>query len=171
MIIEAEWEDLLQKNSLCDIFICYVHHFQLNLDETCFLCNYVELKIIGGNDKPRNNKNFIDSMFSITVLRVGSEAGVNGPVILMAKGETLHPRLRGNNLVTKYELPEVSCVIPNKASCMDDKTWVKVVKVVAPDIRKMAVSNVCFVCSILFSTYLTLHLCSSKFSRPSVTLT
>ena len=54
-------------------------------------------------------------------------------------------RLRGKNLVTKYGLPEVSCVIPNKAAYMDDKTWAKVVKVVAPGIRKMAVRNVAFV--------------------------
>ena len=90
--------------------------------------------------------------------------GVNGPVIFLAKGTNFHPRLRGNNSVTKYGLPEGSCVIPNKAAYMDDETWAKVVKVVAPGIRKMAVSNVAFFCSILYSTYLTLHLCSSKFS-------
>ena len=84
---------------------------------------------------------------------------MNGPVIFMSKGEKVHTRLRGNNLVTKYILPEESCVIPNKAEYMDDKTWENVVKVVAPGIRKMAVSNVDFVCSILFSTYLTLNIC------------
>ena len=89
---------------------------------------------------------------------------MNGPVIFLEKGTKVQPRLRGNNLVTKYGLPEGSCVIPNKTAYMDDETWAKVVKVVAPGIRKMAVSNVDFVCSILFSTYLTLHLCSSKFS-------
>ena len=66
--------------------------------------------------------------------------------------------------MTKYGLPEGSCVIPNKASYMDDETWAKVVKVVAPGIRKMTVRNVAFVCSILFSTCLTIHLCSSKLS-------
>ena len=89
---------------------------------------------------------------------------MNGPVIILAKGTNVHSRLRGNNLVTKYGLPEGSCVIPNNAAYLDDETWEKVVKVVAPSIRKMAVINVDFVCSILFSTYLTLHLCSSKFS-------
>ena len=89
---------------------------------------------------------------------------MNDPVIFLAKGTNFHPRLRGNNLVTKYGLPEGSCVIPNKAAYMDDETWAKVVKVVAPGIRKMMVRNVAFVCSILFSTYLTRHLCSSKFS-------
>ena len=66
----------------------------------------------------------------------------------------------GNNLVTKYGLPEVSCVITKKTSYMDEETWSNVVKVVAPGFRKMEVSNVSFVCHILFSTYLTLHLCS-----------
>ena len=89
---------------------------------------------------------------------------MNGPVIFLEKGKKLHPRMRGNNLVTKYGLPEGSCVIPNKAAYMDDQTWVKVVKVVSPGIRKMAVRNVDFVCSILFSTYLSLHLWSSRFS-------
>ena len=116
----------------------------MNLDETCFLCNEGELRIIGDNDKPHHDKNCSDSRFSITVLQVGSAVDVNGPVIFLAKGEKVHPRLRGNNLVTKYELPEGYCVIPNKAAYMDDETWVKVVKVVAPGIRRMAVSNIAF---------------------------
>ena len=52
MMIEAEWENLRQKNLPHDIFICYAYYFKLNLDETCFLCNEGELKIVGGNDKP-----------------------------------------------------------------------------------------------------------------------
>ena len=100
------------------------------------LWNEVDLNIIGGNNKPGHKKNCSDLRFSITVLRVGSAAGVNVPVIFLSKGEKFHPRLRGNNLVTKYGLPEGSCVIPNKAAYMDDKTWSEVVKVVAPGIRK-----------------------------------
>ena len=108
-----------QTNSPRDTFIRYAHYFQLNLDETCFLCNKGELNIIGDNNKPRHDNNYSDSRFSITVLRVGSVAGVNGPVIFLAKGTKVHPRLRGNNLVTKYGFPEGSCVIPNKAEYMD----------------------------------------------------
>ena len=164
MMIEADYEDMRRTNSPRDIFIRYAHYFQLNLNEPCFLCNEGELRIIGDNDKPHHDKSCSDSRFSITVLRVGSTAGVNGPVIFLEKGTKVHPRLRGKNLVTKYGLPEGSCVIPNKAAYMDDETWAKAVKVVAPVIRKMVVSNVDFVCSILFYTYLTLHLCSSKSS-------
>ena len=105
-----------QTSSPRDIFIRNAHYFQLNLDETCFLCNEGKLKIIGDNDKPCHNKNCSDSRFSIAVLRVGSAAGLNGPVIFLSKGTKLHPRLRGNNLVTKYGLPEGSFVIPNKAA-------------------------------------------------------
>ena len=114
MIIEAEWEDLRQKNSPRDIFIPYAHYFQLNLDETCFLRNDFELKIVGRNDKHRHDRKWSDSIFSITVLRVGSAAGINYLVKFMTKGTKVHPRMRGKKLVTKYVLPEVSCVIPNK---------------------------------------------------------
>ena len=80
--------------------------------------------------------------------------------IFLRKGGKGHQRLRGNNLVTKYVLPEGSCVIPNKAANMDDKTWEKVGKVVAPGIRKMSVSNVAsFIYFIIYlSNYTCLHL-------------
>ena len=148
MMIVAEWEDLQQTDSPRDIFTRFAHYFQLNFDETCFLCNEGDLKVPGGKDKPRHDKNCSDSRFSIIILRVRSAAGVNGPVIFLAKGAKVHPILKGTNLVTIYVLPEGSCVIPNKAAYMDDETWVKVVKLIAPGIRKMKVSNVA--CVFLF---------------------
>ena len=83
---------------------------------------------------------------------------MNGPLIVLAKGTKVHPRLKGTNLVTIYVLPEGSCVIPKKAAYMDDETWSKLVKVVAPGIRKIKVSNFACIFPILFSIYLTLHL-------------
>ena len=136
MMLEAQWEDLRLKNSPRDIFIYFAHYSQLNFDETSFLCNEGELRIIDSNDKPRHDKNCSDSKFSITSLRVGSEAGVNGPVIFLSKGTKVHQRLRGNNFVTKYGFPEGYGLIPNKSSYIGDETWAKVVKVVAPGIRK-----------------------------------
>ena len=164
MMIEAEWEDLRRTNSPRDIFTRFAHCFQLNLDETSFLCNEGELKFLGSKDKTRHEKNCSDSKFSIKVLRVGSAAGATGSVIFMAKGTKVHPRIRGTNLVNRYGLTEGSCVIPNKSAYMDDYTWAKAVKVVAPGIRKMNVSNVACVFPILFSIYLILHICPSKLS-------
>ena len=46
-----------------------------------------------------------DLRFLIIVLWVGSAAGVNGPVIFLAKWTKVNPRLIGNSLATKYGLP------------------------------------------------------------------
>ena len=105
MTIEAKWEDLRHENLPCDFFIRYDHIFQLNLDETCFLFNGGEFRIIGGNDKTHHNKQCSDLRFTISVLQVGSESGVNGPVIFLANGEKVHPKLRSKDLVTRYGLP------------------------------------------------------------------
>ena len=70
---------------------------------------------------------------------------MNGPVIFLAKVRKVHHRLIGTNLVNSYVFLEGSCVIPNKAVYMHYETWEKVVKLVAPGIRKMRVINVaCF---------------------------
>ena len=89
---------------------------------------------------------------------------MNSPVIFMKRGTKLHPRIIGTNLVNRYGFIEGYCVIPNKVEYMDGETWEKVVKLIAPGIRKMKVSNFTCVFPILFSIYLTLHLCPSKFS-------
>ena len=81
---------------------------------------------------------------------------MNVTVIFMAKGTNGNHRLRGKNLVIIYILSKGYCVITNKVSCMDDETWVNVVKVVAPGIRKMKVINVACVLPILLFIYLTL---------------
>ena len=66
--------------------------------------------------------------------------------------------------MTRYGFPEGSCVIPDKAAYMDYKTWENVVKVVAPGIIKIKMSNVVCDFPILFSIYLTFHICTSKLS-------
>ena len=91
-----------------------------------------KLKVIGIKDKPRYDKNCSGSRFSLTLLRVGSASGANGPVIFLANGTKVHPRLVCTNLVTRYVFTEGYYVIPNKAAYMDDETLAKVVKVVSP---------------------------------------
>ena len=156
-MIETEWEDLLRMNSLCNIFTRFDHYFHFNLDEIYLLFNEVELKIIEGKYKPPNTKNCSETRFSIIFLRTGIAAGVNSPVILLEKGNLLHHRLRGANLVNKYGLLEGSFFIPNKAEYMDDETWAKVMKVISPVIIKMKARNFAFVLRILFYIYLTPH--------------
>ena len=111
------------------------------MDETSLLCNEVELKVLGRKDKPRQDQNCSNSRFSIKLLRVGSAAGVNVPMVFLTKGTNVHPRLRVTNLVTRYGFPEGSFIIPNRSGYTDDENRVKVVKVVSPGIRRMKVIN------------------------------
>ena len=101
----------------------------------------------------------------MTVLRVCSAVGVNVTMIFVAKGTKVRPSIKDNNLMFIYGFSEKSCVIPNKSSYIYDKTCEKVMKVTAPGLKKMKVSNVACFLPILFSIYLTLHLCPSKFSK------
>ena len=75
------------QTHLVIFFILFAHYFQLNLDETYFLCREGELRIIGGNDKLCHDKRCSDLRFPITVLQVGSVVGVNGSVILLQGGK------------------------------------------------------------------------------------
>ena len=157
-MIEAEWCYLRQTNSPHVIFICYASYFQLNLDEISFLCNEGELRIIGGNDKPRQLQCFEVFGYSPPVWGC---SGCEWSSDISIKREKFYQRILDNNFVIKYGFPEGSCVIPKKAACMDDETLEKAVKLVALSIRKMAVRNVAFGCYTLSSNYRTLHLCPS----------
>eukprot|EP00957_Ditylum_brightwellii_P193561 14740053-Ditylum_brightwellii.AAC.1 len=62
----------------------------------------------------------------MTVLRCGSAAGVNGPVIFVAKGSEVNRHFSGDKLHTVYGLPKGSCVMPDANGYMDDETWLRV---------------------------------------------
>ena len=110
--------------------------------------------VIWCKEKHRHDKKISDSSFPITFLRVGNTACVNGPVISLTKGASVHPSLIGNDLVTRYGFPEGSCVITKKGVYADDETWAKVVKVVAPGIRKFKARDFTF----LFFLFYSLHI-------------
>ena len=105
MMIEAEWEYLRRKKSPRDIFTPFAHYFQLNFDETSLLFNEGDIKVLWSKDKPRHDKNYSDSRFSITVLWVGSTAGVNVTVIFLENRTKVKPKLVGTNLVPGYGFP------------------------------------------------------------------
>ncbi len=65
---------------------------------------------------------------------------MNGPVIFIPQGKEVNRCFAGDKLHIIYGLPEGSCVIPNASGYMDDETWLKVVEVLAPAMRKMEVS-------------------------------
>ena len=64
-------------------------------------------------------ENCSGSRFLITVLWISIISSVNGPAIFLETGNLVHPRRRVSNLVTWYELPEVSFLFQTKNhTCM-----------------------------------------------------
>ncbi len=63
--------------------------FTVNLDETCFMASKGHLRVTGSTAKKTHEKNIADSCLSITVVHLGSAAGVEGPQIYLAKGKKL----------------------------------------------------------------------------------
>lgn len=137
-MIEDVWEELRSVNIPRPLFEQVHKYFQLNFDESCFLANGSELRILGDGERPRHNKNTSDGRCSITCGRLGSAGGTKGPVIFLAAGQKEPPRtFAGTKYVDKYGLPEGSCVLMNETAYMDYETWLKVVKRLAPAIWKM----------------------------------
>ena len=100
-LIESEWAHLRTVNQPTDAFRPVHAHFQVNIDETCFMCCDGVLRILGDGEKKHHDKNLQDSRVSITVLRCGSAAGTHGPVIFLLKGGK-----RVNRLFSKKRLKE-----------------------------------------------------------------
>ena len=138
-MIESEWEHLRQVNQPTPSFINLHPHFQLNLDESCFMCSEGNLRIIGDAARKHHDKNISDNRLSITVLRCGSAAGTHGPVIFLLKGTEVNQLFTKKKLQENYGLPEGSCVLMNENAYMDDETWERVVDILAPALRKLKV--------------------------------
>ena len=57
-----------------------------NLDELCMMASDGIIKVLGSADKNKHEKNIAGSRFSVTTVRVGSAAGVDGPRVYLSKG-------------------------------------------------------------------------------------
>ena len=101
------------------------------------MCNNSILKIIGAAEKRHHNKNIADSRVSVTVVRCSNAAGANGPIIFVASGQNANRTFSNYRLEKTYGLPKDSTILCNSSAYMDDATWLKCVKAMAPGIRAM----------------------------------
>ena len=107
-VLDAVWDDLTKHNVLPPgdarkIFELVKEHFWLNLDETCIQCNDGNIRIVGSKERKTQSKITDDSRFSITILRVGNAAGLDGPIIIILKGKSNFP-----NSIKNYKNSEIS---------------------------------------------------------------
>lgn len=87
-----------------------VDSHMLNLDESCMMASDGTIKVIANVKKRKTEKNNADSRASITVVRVGSAAGVGGPRIFLAAGQKLESDSL-KDLPNNHDAPPGSCVV------------------------------------------------------------
>ena len=73
------------------------------------------------------------------ILHWGTDSVTRGPVLVIMPGTLATWIFTKPQIHYAYGLPEGSFMLVNEISYMDDATWVKVVEVLAPGIRKLSV--------------------------------
>ena len=116
---------------LCD-------YFTINLDETCFVASKVTLLVIGSAAKQKHEKNTSDSRQSVTVVRLGLAAGVEGPRIYLAKGKDLKiESMYDKNFVRVHKAPVGSHVKMTPNAYMTNEVWTEIAPGLCKGIRAM----------------------------------
>ena len=107
-----------------------------NLDETCFRAEDGVLKIIGSNERKKHEKNTSDSRLSITVVRIGSAAGIEGPRIYLGKGKEDPPsHMKKGNFSSRYTAPPGSYVKMTPNAYMTNIVWDELAADISEGIR------------------------------------
>ena len=102
--------------------------FMVNLDESCFMGSEGVLRVIGSAARKKHEKNTSDSRQSITIVRVGSAAGMEGPHIFLAKGmELTAESMLKKNFARIHKAPIGSFVEMTPNVYMTNEVWMKIV--------------------------------------------
>jgi hypothetical protein len=115
-----------------------MHNFIIGGDETCFLASNGDVSIIGDKEKKKHQVHAAESRTSITVYRVGSAAGKDGPTGF------LPPGLRCKHGYTDKFLIENgaavgSTIIMTPTGYMTEEAWDEMAQPMAAGIRQMDV--------------------------------
>jgi hypothetical protein len=113
-------------------------HFVLNLDEEVALANAHGVKIVGSRQKKRHQVTSHDSRDSISMVRLGNAAGTPCPTIYIIDAEYRKSGHSDAWLVSVGNAPG-STVMTNSCGYIDDLTWLRVAKWLAPRIRALPV--------------------------------
>lgn len=103
-----------------------VDYFTINLDESSMGANEGELHILGLRGRRKHEKNVADCRETISIVRVGSAANVDGPRFFLAKGKEIELD-SFKKLDSYYKVPEGSRVIMTPNAYMTDEAWKEVV--------------------------------------------
>lgn len=139
--IDKCWEKQEEVNQPEDEFKKLHAYFQLNLDEECVMGSEGTVKVISSIFGKKVQKNMDDFKGSISVIRVGSAAGIEGPVIFLCAGKdkrSIPNNLKGD-LSKKHGLPKGSRVVCTPTAYLTDESWLKAVPYICEGIREMEI--------------------------------
>jgi hypothetical protein len=136
-LIESVWQDQARLNLPSEDFDTKKAYFMLNLDETCVMANDGAVHIIGDAKKKRHDKIMDDNRGSITIVRIGSAAGCEGPQIFLAAGKTMEVKALNN--LELLGAPKYSKIIMTPTAYMTDEAWAEAAPLLAKGIRSMKV--------------------------------
>ena len=117
-------------------FRTIMKHFLLNLDEECFMAQDGDVKIVGGKLKSKHERNISDSRVSVTVVRIGSCGGSQGPTGFCLQGEMKRNNYSDEFLMRHGAAPG-SCIEMTPTAFMTEVAWLKMSPKFAKGIRQM----------------------------------
>ena len=85
-LIESEWKEMRCKTLPPAIFKKLFPHFMHNLDKTCMVCSNGVLEVMRDRDQ-NQDKNVQAGRCSVTMLRSGRAASLDGPICFIANGK------------------------------------------------------------------------------------
>jgi hypothetical protein len=113
-----------------------IEHFIVGGDETCFIANAGGLQVYGSRDRGKHEKKTDDSRVSITVYRIGSVAGTNGPAFFLMAGKNIKSGFT-DFFLEKHGAAKHSTIIMTENAYMTDEAWDRMTPKVIEGIRAL----------------------------------
>ena len=137
--IDHVWEKQEEVNLPAEDFKLVCAYFQMNLDEECVMGSDGSVKVVASIFGKKVQNNMDDFRDSVTIIRIGSAGGSEGPVIFLctAKDKSGIPKQLQGDLSKKYGLPKGSCVIFTPTAYLTDDAWLECVPHICAGIREM----------------------------------
>ena len=113
-------------------------HFTIGGDETCLLASNGDVTIIGDKMKAKHEVMTAGSRDSITMYRVGSAGGSDGPTAFLPPGKQ-RKSAYSDAYLKRHGAASGSTVVMTKTGYMTEDAWVEMAPSIALGIRKMPV--------------------------------
>jgi hypothetical protein len=140
-LVTTIWEEHRRVNQPSQEFLRLQDHFMINLDESNIQGSNGVLRVVGSAIVKKHEKTTQDCRESVTMIRIGSAAGTQGPWIFLVKGKKeLDKNSALRNLRASFPMaPPFSKVFVTPNAYLTDDCWREITPYIAKGIRAMPV--------------------------------